>query len=183
MPAYIKVRAISRSQRIRIGNAVVPNTGSGVVVDLDNGKVRRDLQHHMAIGAVIPISTAVDANGLGTIITSGGVVDQGVSGADLALRVSAGTLRTVNGASVAIVAGTPSVSAADVTNPRIDNVVVTDATGVVTIVAGTAAAAPVAPAVAGGTTKLAEVAVPANDTAITDDQITNYSLSRYVIAT
>lgn len=182
MATYIKFRAISRSQRIRIGNQTIPNASSSVAVDIDNGRLRRDLQHHLAIGAVLPISTEKDAIALGTGVTSGGIVDQGVSATDLALRVSAGSLRQSNGTVVAIVAGTPSVTAADVTNPRIDNVVVTDATGVVTIVAGTAAAAPSPPAVAGGTTKLAEVSVPANATAIPDAFITNYTIQRFVIA-
>lgn len=179
MASFIKVRAISRSQQVRIGDTKVTRNVS-VAVDLDKAKLRRDLERHQNNGAVIVVGQLTNA--LGTVVTSGGVVDQGVSASDLAIRVTAGTLRLNGGGTVAIVAGTPSVTAADATNPRIDNVVVTDATGVVTIVAGTAAATPAAPTVAAGTTKLAEILVPATDTAITDDQITDWTQNRVVVA-
>src|SRR3954468_10704048 len=173
MASYIKVRAISRSQQVRIGDTRVTRNVS-VAVDIDNPKIRRDLERFQALGAVIVVggltSTAGDA------VTSGGVVDGGANQADLALRVSAGTIRTAAGATVAIVAGTPSVAAADGTNPRIDNVVANTSTGVVTVVSGTAAATPVAPAVAANTVKLAEVSVPALDTSISDNQITDSTI-------
>lgn len=179
MSSFIKVRAISRSQQVRIGNTKVTRD-QWVAIDVDNAVVRRDLERHSAFGAVVAVGPITASPGVA--ITSGGVVDEGVSATDLAIRVTAGTLRKEDGSTVAIVAGTPSVSAADVTNPRIDNVVVTNTTGVVTIVAGTAAALPVAAAVAVNTTKLAEIAVPANDTAITNSQITDWTPSRYAVA-
>src|SRR3712207_1868879 len=121
MATWIKVRAISRSQNVRIGDTEVTRNTS-VAVDLENAKVRRDLERFQAMGSVITVD-GVKATP-GHAVTSGGVVDEGVSAADMAIRVTAGTLRREDtGATVAIVAGTPTVSAADATNPRIDNVV------------------------------------------------------------
>lgn len=180
MATWIKVRAISRSQQIRIGKTRVER-GTTVAVDLEDGKTRRDLERHQALGAVITVAgitaTAGDA------VVSGAVVDEGTNAADMAIRVTAGVLRKQSdGSEVTIAAATPSVTAADATNPRIDNVV-TNLSGTVSIVAGTPAATPAAPAVAAGTVKIAEILVPANDTAITNSQITDWTPSRYKVAT
>lgn len=76
-----------------------------------------------------------------------------------------------------------AIAAADATNPRIDLVIaeVRDAgfSGVSTdwrlrVVTGTPAASPAAPATPNNAIVLARVSVPANDTAITDSQITDY---------
>jgi hypothetical protein len=180
MASWIKVRGISRSQKVRIGDTKVTNATT-VAIDIDSTKIRRDFQHYQALGSLVVVGSASPT--VGDAVTSGAAVDQGVSATDLALAVSAGTLRKASdGSTVAIAAATPSVGAADGTNPRIDNVIVDTTTGAATVQGGTAAAVPAAPAVAAGKVKIAEVLVPANDTAITNDQITDWTTSRYVVA-
>ena len=94
--------------------------------------------------------------------------------ADLTLSVSAGVNFLANGTRQEIAAvASLAVTAADETNPRVDIVYLT-AAGVVTYLAGTPAAEnAAAPATPEGGRLLAEVSVPANDTAIAANQITD----------
>ena len=69
-----------------------------------------------------------------------------------------------------VAAATPSIGAADATNPRIDLVVVNSA-GAVAVRAGTAAVAPKPPARTANDVVLAQVYVPSSDTAIDSTQI------------
>jgi hypothetical protein len=105
-----------------------------------------------------------------------GVIGTGlaVTTASCALKVniSAGTA-IINGARVVLGSGTCTTHAtADSCNPRFDLVTLTCG-GSIARVAGTAAARPVFPAVPAGSAVLATVYIPAGDTAIAANQITD----------
>lgn len=53
MATYIGIRSLHR-RGIRIGNTLVKPTET-VEVNIDDAKVRRDLQRHSALGAVIVV--------------------------------------------------------------------------------------------------------------------------------
>ncbi len=92
---------------------------------------------------------------------------------DMTLAVAAGLVQS-GGAVLTVSAGNVTIGTADATNPRIDLVVATS-TGTKAVRAGTAAsdATVVAPALTAGDVLLASVYVPANDTAINSNQITD----------
>lgn len=92
---------------------------------------------------------------------------------DMTVSVSAGVCYMANGDRFALSA-VPALEliAAGGTNPRID-IVYVSAAGVITYLAGTAAATPAAPSTPTGGLILAEISVPANDTAIGAAQITD----------
>jgi polygalacturonase len=90
---------------------------------------------------------------------------------DMTVAVAAGTVE-VAGVRAIVAAGNVTITAADATNPRIDLVVVNSA-GTKSVAAGTAAAAPTLPALPANSAPLAAVYVPANDTAINTNQITD----------
>lgn len=155
MTELIKIRGLSR-KGVRIGNGQVTNVANRVV-DLDDAATRRDLQHHSAIGQYI------SAGDIPAAVASGAVSTNGTT---TTVTTSAGTLKRDDGSTVAIGVQTNQAlaSAPDVTNPRIDLVVVNNTTGAVTQVAGTAAASPVPAQAATGTTALAQLRVAANAT-------------------
>lgn len=169
MASLLPVRAFNRSQRFRVGPKALSPTATKYV-NIDNPRVRRDIARHSTLGAIFPLGDVVS-------ITDDGYVDGGgtvsaSSPASLVLRVTAGSWVRNSGARVAFNAGTVTLAAADGTNPRIDLVVVNNS-GTLSKVDGTAAASPARPAVPANSVALAEVRVPANDTAVTQDQITD----------
>lgn len=91
------------------------------------------------------------------------------AGTGMQLSVVSGKVKTNDIAKV-VSAATPSISAADVTYPRLDYVFA-DSTGAVSIRAGTAATNPKPPTKASTDVVLAVVYVPANATAIAANQI------------
>src|SRR3954464_15743694 len=102
MASYIKIRGISRSQQVRIGNTKVTRSTT-VAVDIDNSKIRRDLERFQALGSIIVVGGLTTA--VGDAVTSGGVVSGGANQTDMILAVTAGTLRKgSDGSTVAIVA-------------------------------------------------------------------------------
>lgn len=106
----------------------------------------------------------------GLAVTAQGSPDMTVAVAKGSV-ISQGTLFAVAAsASVAI-------GAADATNPRLDLVVVNSA-GAIAVRAGTAAAAPKPPARTAGDVALAVVYVPATDTTVSTDQITDLRVIR-----
>jgi hypothetical protein len=90
---------------------------------------------------------------------------------DMTVAVAAGTVR-VAGVAASVAAGNVAIGAAHATNARIDLVVV-DNTGAKSVTAGTAAASATPPAIPASSVVLAFVYVPAADTAINTDQITD----------
>ncbi len=73
----------------------------------------------------------------------------------------------------AVAAQTTPAFIAPAANPRIDRIVISRATGAMSVVAGAPAAAPVPPAVPAGTLPVAQVAIPATAVAITAAMITD----------
>lgn len=156
MSLYLPVRAISRSQSVRVGNQRLTSTATSYV-DISDGKTKRELQNHQALGSVVVVGQ-LTANNSDVVVTTGGL---GSAGTGLSVNVSAGELRNrstgvyVAGASATNQALTANSSG----NPRVDLVVWDNTTGAVSVVTGTAAASPVAPTAAAGTTPLFTVAV------------------------
>lgn len=154
MALYLPVRPLSRgSVRVRIDTQNLKDPQTTYYVDVSSGKVRKDLAHHVSIGQVVTVGNLTATNSDGVVVT-GGVVS---AGAASNINVTAGELRIRStGAAVAIPASTnaPAVTNNASGNPRIDIAVTDNATGTVTVVAGTPAASPVAPAVPAGKTPL-----------------------------
>jgi hypothetical protein len=115
-------------------------------------------------------NASLDAHqGIGVL--NGCSVDEGVSGADMEIRVNAGTVTSNAFGDVAVAEQTPTVTAAHASLPRYDVVTVDPETGSVTITAGTPQATPAAPARPAGDVILAVVAVAAAVTSITNADI------------
>ena len=90
---------------------------------------------------------------------------------DLTVAIAKGAVLS-NGVLKAVAAGNATIGAADATNPRLDLVVITSG-GAIATRAGTAAANPKPPARTANDVVIAVVYVPANDTTINDNQITD----------
>lgn len=95
---------------------------------------------------------------------------------DLTVAVAKGAVLT-NGLLKAVAAGNVTIGAADATNPRIDLIVI-NSSGTKAVRAGTAAAAPKPPARTANDVVIGMVYVPANDTTISADQITDLRVMR-----
>jgi TolB-like protein len=90
---------------------------------------------------------------------------------DGTVAVASGSIR-VGGTIVSVSSGNVSIPAGDATNPRFDLIVVDNA-GVKSRVAGTAASNAVFPAIPASSVVLAAVYVPANDSIVNANQITD----------
>ncbi len=97
-------------------------------------------------------------------------------GADMTPAVAKGAVLS-NGTMFAVTAGDVTVTAADGTHPRIDLIVV-NSSGTKAVRAGTPAAAPKPPARTANDVVIGAVYVPAGDTAIATDQITDMRVMR-----
>ena len=97
------------------------------------------------------------------------VTAQGIP--DMTVAVAAGAV-TIGSVQAAVASGNLTIGTADATNPRFDLLTVNNA-GTKAVTAGTAAAAPVFPAIPANSVVLAAVYVPASDTAIQSNQITD----------
>jgi hypothetical protein len=172
MSRYLPILGIHRSNSYRVGlQKLVPD--NVIYVDIDDGAVKRDLQRHSAIGAYIIVGPLSQDTG-DVVVQWGLQTTEGASGADLVITTEAGELRNRETGDLVDVDQTDlTIATADVTNPRIDLVQVHATTGVVTKKNGTAAASPAAPAPDANNIAIANVSVPANDTAITTNQITD----------
>ena len=107
----------------------------------------------------------------GTGVISGcAVTAQGTP--DMTVAVAVGVIVVNDGSPVraAVGSGNVTVTTADGSNPRFD-LVVCNAGGTKSVVAGTAAANPIFPAIPANSVVLAALWVPANDTTIEADQI------------
>lgn len=94
-----------------------------------------------------------------------------VTGTNMVVSIAAGQV-VVAGKDVTVAAGSATISAANATNPRFDLVVVNNA-GTISAVTGTAGSNPVFPAIPANSAVLYAVYVPANDTAIASNQLTD----------
>ena len=115
------------------------------------------------------INALVAGIGADGVLTGCTVTAQGSP--DMTLAVAAGEV-LVSGTKALVTAGNVTITTADATNPRIDLVVV-NSSGTKSVTAGTAAASPKAPDIPASSVLLAMVYVPAGDTAIQSNQITD----------
>lgn len=113
------------------------------------------------------LALALNATG----VVSGCAVTQRGAGANMSVDVAAGTVE-IAGQQIAVTGTNVAVTAAHASLDRIDIVVVSTA-GAVTVTAGTANANPCDPPIPASSAVLAEVYVPAADTAINTNQITD----------
>lgn len=91
---------------------------------------------------------------------------------DMTVRLDAGYV--FNGTTLTEVAAqSTAVITAPVSNPRIDRVVVDAATGAVSVIQGTEAASPSAPAITAGKLPIAKVALSVGQTSITNSNLTD----------
>lgn len=91
---------------------------------------------------------------------------------NMTVRVLAGAL-LVAGAPVEVAAQNTGTITAPATNPRIDRVVIDAATGAVSVVTGTEAGSPVAPAIPAGKLPVARIALATSTTQITASLLTD----------
>jgi len=91
---------------------------------------------------------------------------------DMTIATDSGAL-FVGGTLIEVSAQTTAAIAAPITYPRIDRVVVDQTTGEVSVVTGTEAASPTAPAIPGGKSPVGRVALAIGVTAITNTMITD----------
>lgn len=115
---------------------------------------------------------AAGASGHG-VIQGCAVSAQGVP--DMTVAVAVGTVQIGGAAVRKVAAGNVAIGAAHATLNRFD-LVCADGTGTKQVIVGTAAAYPVLPAISAGYVVLAAVYVPATDTAIAANQITDKRL-------
>lgn len=172
MALYLPIRSVNRSSQVRIDGQVVLPTAT-TYVDVSKGSVRRELAQHHSLAQIYPVGGLTSSNA--DVVVAWGVdADEGAANNDMVVRAYKGELRSRStGAYVAVAQTDVTLSAADVTNPRIDILQVNTTTGVVTKKNGTAAATPAAPAPDASNITLYEISVPANDTAITTNQFTD----------
>lgn len=136
--------------------------------DIPDNDVAANVNQSIWMSTDIDILT-VGLNGVG-VVSGCEVTAQGSP--DMTVAIASGTIRIASGAQVAVTSGNGTIGTADATNPRIDLVSASDS-GTKTVTAGTAAANPKAPALPSGHIGLAMVYVPANDTTIGSNQITD----------
>lgn len=103
------------------------------------------------------------------VISGAAVAAQGTP--DMTVAVASGVVK-IGATVVSVSAGNVTITTANATNPRFDLVTVNNS-GTKSVTAGTAAAAPAFPAIPASSVVLAAVYVPANDTAIQSNQITD----------
>ena len=117
----------------------------------------------------VDLDILVAGYGATGVVTGCAVTAQGTP--DMTVAVAAGTIRYA-GSEAAVTSGNVTITAAHATLPRKDIVIVSNA-GVKSVTAGTAATQPLKPAIPANSLVLAEVYVPAADTAINTNQITD----------
>src|SRR4051812_48830399 len=96
MPPYLPIRALNRSQGLRIGT-IKPDVNTTVYVDLGDGAQRRDLARHSSIGAIYAVGPLSNSNNSTGRVVTGGVVSEGADNSDLLLAVTAGEYRKEDG--------------------------------------------------------------------------------------
>lgn len=160
---YLPIRAVSRSQNIRVGQQKITPDAT-FYVDINDGPTKRDLNHHQAIGSVVVVGSLTASN-TDQVVVTGGVVSNGTG---LTVNVTAGEIKTRStGAYVAGASGTNfALTAADGTKDRTDLIWWDGTSGAVGKTDGTLANAgtSVAPATPAGKVALATVLVAAGVT-------------------
>lgn len=127
MAEYLPVRSIARSQKIRVGDQQLsPDVTK--YVDITDGKVKRDLQRHQAIGGLVVVGPVSGSN-RGSRVVTGGVVT--VGSGTRTVDVTAGEFRRAVGTYATVAAADEAAGTANATGAvRVDTVVWTDAAAV-----------------------------------------------------
>lgn len=142
----------------------------------DKGEGANDLQS-VFFQEYIDILVA-GLQGVDCVISGCAVTAQGAP--DMTVAVASGNVNT-NGVYKAVTGANGTITAADATNPRLDLVVITSA-GAIAVRAGTSAASPKPPAKTANDVILAVVYIPATDTTISTNQITDLRVMRSLIS-
>lgn len=143
MALYLPIRATNRSSGIRVdGQRILPSATS--YVDISKVSVRVELAHHAAIGQIFSAGALTSTNTTARVET-GSNVTEGTSSADRSVRVLAGEIRKDDGSTLSVSQQDVTVTPGHATLSRIDSVVIDLTSGTASVVAGTAAASPVAP--------------------------------------
>jgi hypothetical protein len=182
MAPFLPIRAISRSQSVRIGKQTV-KTGTTTYVDLasqvESGGIKagstlpyspfKELQNHLAIGAVIVVGPITGSNS--DWVVKNGYTETKAKGGkeeETEVIVALGELiQRSTGKHIQSAATTVTLKEPATTKERTDNVVVSETTGVITAVEGVEAVVgkSVAPALAAGTYLLYQVTSKNKNTA------------------
>jgi len=166
----IGFRSTSRL-KTRVGVKAVTGDGKVTLLNLDNKRVFRELQRHNSLASSTLMVVAPFFQGDDGVVELGGVVSTRAT--TLVLDVTALNFTRTSGVAGTGVVGTATVGAADITNPRVDTVVVDTTNGAYSVIAGVAT--PGASlfnlqgkgAVPANRIVLAYVLVPANATTLT----------------
>lgn len=92
---------------------------------------------------------------------------------NMTIQIAAGTISASTGSVLTLAAQNTATIVAPGTNPRIDRVVISKATGVISVVTGTESATPVAPTIAGNQIPICQIALATSTTSITNSLITD----------
>ena len=138
----------------------------------DKGSGASDIQSILFGVYLKAMQAAID--GSDCVLSGCAVTAQGSP--DMTVAVAKGAVLT-NGSLKAVTAGNVTITTADSTNPRLDLIVI-NSSGTKTARTGTAAANPAPPALSANDVLLAVVYVPANDTTISTNQISEMQFTR-----
>lgn len=158
MSTMVSVRTFARGGNVSLGDKTL-RSDKTAYVNIDNRRVMRDIARHSSIGQIFPYGDTYFQNDDG-VVTQGGKVT--VRTTTLVTDVSATYITRAGGGLIAIAnAGTATIGAANVTDPRIDIIAVdTSGAGAFVVIAGTATAN------ANLTNRLGMAALPANCVAL-----------------
>jgi hypothetical protein len=138
----------------------------------DKGEGQNDLQS-VCFQEYLEVLLA-GINGIDCVLSGGAVTAQGSP--DMTVAVAKAAVLS-NRVLKAVAAANANIAAADGANPRLDLVVI-NSSGAIAVRTGTAAAAPKPPARSANDVVLAVVYVPASDTTIASDQISDLRVVR-----
>lgn len=169
MAEYLPIRALNRSQNVRIGGQkILPTITS--YVNVEDAKTRKEFSYHSAIGAVYVVGELLTT----VPLVVNGLVPSAVTPAtEKKVSYTEGRVRDTSGVLYTVAAGTTAAFEAAAVNPRIDVVEVKNDGSEVKIKKGTEATSPVAPAVDTGFTAIAQVSLAKEFTEVKAENVTD----------
>jgi hypothetical protein len=164
MPPYLPIRALNRSQNVRIGKQKILSTATSFI-DLGDGPTKKEYTYHSTLGAVYPVGGLTNSNS-DTVVDYGATVVAGTAANSVRVADPLNTTKTTGTAGELRIRSTGvwvtipvtdsiAITANATGSTRVDLVVVDNVTGVGTIVVGTT----VAPATPAGKTAVATFTV------------------------